>query len=515
MTMANENHTKSTDSSSSYESNSNLAELSPHLVTSHWQNSERHESTTEARMKTENGQLHVGNFVYSDKLSPQARDSGSLEFEEKGTPSDLVAKVERRYPGGDEPDAKDTSFRETLNSATHYSKRAELYKTTPEVFEKSHGRPSLDNNSPFEARSYMHQFNSPIYYSQSKAETDNYLRNIAENQDTVEDDSRSWTKEQKDEDSKIYISPIYYQQPKFGMENISSVDEMSKKASVATNYAGFSKVVKSKNYKSIVNEDEESSGECDSRNETVAIDDLVSIGRDGGNSSELNTDIIWDDDKDDIQATDASTKESRDHGNISKVKISWDSGNENKTDIGGPTAQNAGEETAPVNEDDSTESSTFENAVDDFSGDKQTKGVNTQRNTKKNESKATVAKYAKGDPKQVHDDDNVESSAYGDDNDVRGKTMSRPENLLRELKKDHNFLTGLLQMIKMSKSKLEREEESQEVIKDINFPHFYHATGFISLPYDDIVEPFEAWYAGKLNMSRIDYYYGKFNFIIS
>lgn len=41
------------------------------------------------------------------------------------------------------------------------------------------------------------------------------------------------------------------------------------------------------------------------------------------------------------------------------------------------------------------------------------------------------------------------------------------------------------------------------------FPRMYHATGVITLPYDGISEPFEAWYAEKYNMSRIDYYYGK------
>ena len=43
---------------------------------------------------------------------------------------------------------------------------------------------------------------------------------------------------------------------------------------------------------------------------------------------------------------------------------------------------------------------------------------------------------------------------------------------------------------------------------DEYFPRFYHATGLLSLPFDDIVEPFEAWFAGERNMSRIDYYYG-------
>lgn len=42
------------------------------------------------------------------------------------------------------------------------------------------------------------------------------------------------------------------------------------------------------------------------------------------------------------------------------------------------------------------------------------------------------------------------------------------------------------------------------------FPRYYHATGLLRLPYDNIIEPFEAWYAGERNMSRIDYYYGMF-----
>ena len=42
------------------------------------------------------------------------------------------------------------------------------------------------------------------------------------------------------------------------------------------------------------------------------------------------------------------------------------------------------------------------------------------------------------------------------------------------------------------------------------FPRYYHATGMLTLPYDNIVEPFETWYAGERNMSRIDYYYGMY-----
>ena len=47
-----------------------------------------------------------------------------------------------------------------------------------------------------------------------------------------------------------------------------------------------------------------------------------------------------------------------------------------------------------------------------------------------------------------------------------------------------------------------------DVLYDEYFPRYYHATGLLSLPFDDIVEPFEAWFAGDRNMSRIDYYYG-------
>ena len=49
-----------------------------------------------------------------------------------------------------------------------------------------------------------------------------------------------------------------------------------------------------------------------------------------------------------------------------------------------------------------------------------------------------------------------------------------------------------------------------DVNYDKLFPHYYHATGMLTLPYDDIIEPFEAWYAGERNMSRIDYYYGMY-----
>ena len=55
----------------------------------------------------------------------------------------------------------------------------------------------------------------------------------------------------------------------------------------------------------------------------------------------------------------------------------------------------------------------------------------------------------------------------------------------------------------------EEMDYGEAVKKEIKFPEFYHVTGVLRLPFDEIVEPFEAWYAGKYNMSRIDYYYGK------
>lgn len=53
------------------------------------------------------------------------------------------------------------------------------------------------------------------------------------------------------------------------------------------------------------------------------------------------------------------------------------------------------------------------------------------------------------------------------------------------------------------------KEEASSIRYKIKFPTFYHSVGTITMPYDDLVEPFEAWYAGELNMSRIDYYQGK------
>lgn len=44
----------------------------------------------------------------------------------------------------------------------------------------------------------------------------------------------------------------------------------------------------------------------------------------------------------------------------------------------------------------------------------------------------------------------------------------------------------------------------------LQFPDDYHTKGVLSLPYGDIVEPFEAWYSKTKRMSRIDYYNGRF-----
>ena len=58
---------------------------------------------------------------------------------------------------------------------------------------------------------------------------------------------------------------------------------------------------------------------------------------------------------------------------------------------------------------------------------------------------------------------------------------------------------------------MQDDEPQGSFIDSIKFPDFYHAQGIISLPYDGIIEPFEAWFAGRHQMSRIDYYYGNQN----
>ena len=47
-------------------------------------------------------------------------------------------------------------------------------------------------------------------------------------------------------------------------------------------------------------------------------------------------------------------------------------------------------------------------------------------------------------------------------------------------------------------------------ISELRFPSTYHVVGTIKIPSASIVEPFEAWYAGKSNKSRIDYYGGTY-----
>lgn len=42
----------------------------------------------------------------------------------------------------------------------------------------------------------------------------------------------------------------------------------------------------------------------------------------------------------------------------------------------------------------------------------------------------------------------------------------------------------------------------------VKFFKNYHATGYVSLPYAEIKEPFEAWYSSSLNKSRIDFWGG-------
>ena len=48
------------------------------------------------------------------------------------------------------------------------------------------------------------------------------------------------------------------------------------------------------------------------------------------------------------------------------------------------------------------------------------------------------------------------------------------------------------------------------VLHPLKFPEKYFTTGTIFLPYAEIEEPFEAWYDGPNQRSRIDLYGGKF-----
>lgn len=72
---------------------------------------------------------------------------------------------------------------------------------------------------------------------------------------------------------------------------------------------------------------------------------------------------------------------------------------------------------------------------------------------------------------------------------------------------------AILEVYKMSQDSILRLV-NRDIVGDYDtlyveyFPRYYHATGILSLPFDGIVEPFEAWFAGERNMSRIDYYYG-------
>lgn len=75
----------------------------------------------------------------------------------------------------------------------------------------------------------------------------------------------------------------------------------------------------------------------------------------------------------------------------------------------------------------------------------------------------------------------------------------------------------ILELYKMSPDSIFRLV-NRDIVGDYDtlyteyFPRYYHATGILSLPFDGIVEPFEAWFAGERNMSRIDYYYGTFEY---
>ena len=59
-----------------------------------------------------------------------------------------------------------------------------------------------------------------------------------------------------------------------------------------------------------------------------------------------------------------------------------------------------------------------------------------------------------------------------------------------------------------TKHRRELDHHRVNVTPKLTFPKNYHVKGVLKLPYGDIVEPFEAWYARDEKMSRIDYYGG-------
>lgn len=80
-------------------------------------------------------------------------------------------------------------------------------------------------------------------------------------------------------------------------------------------------------------------------------------------------------------------------------------------------------------------------------------------------------------------------------------------------------LVGVIfEVYKMSQDSILLRLVKRDIVGDYDslydeyFPRYYHATGILSLPFDDIAEPFEAWFAGDRNMSRIDYYYGTYEY---
>ena len=51
--------------------------------------------------------------------------------------------------------------------------------------------------------------------------------------------------------------------------------------------------------------------------------------------------------------------------------------------------------------------------------------------------------------------------------------------------------------------------ESLDVNSPPTWSNAYTVSGVLTLPYAEIVEPFQAWFDGQNGRSRIDYYAGK------
>lgn len=186
------------------------------------------------------------------------------------------------------------------------------------------------------------------------------------------------------------------------------------------------------------------------------------------------------------------------------------------------------EEGSIISEPDEETFNSGIHSINQLSKDDKADGKNSNKGkNKKHKNKETKKKVKHEQPKKVNETTNGIDLKYLQDlfqnkdieefqkNFTEGLKKASLDNLYKELVTNKKKVLASLRnqsnvTIGDDDSILRKlvEEERNSERYQINFPLFYHAVGTITLPYDDLVEPFEAWYAGELNMSRIDYYQG-------